>query len=245
MWSDDFEIAPGELFGEWLHQEIAANAHIERNGFMPDRVRSAAARLQADRPASERYTAVVPWLDSFYAFTAPGPYVYFGRRLLERCPHEDSAAFVVAHEIAHHDLGHLDLFAGPFARRLASLTAGAVAVLFFRTLQKRIYSPERELAADNRAIDLCLQAGYDPEKCLYFFHILELIYLDYGDLKAVFGLDSESDQELSPEASLVTKARIWLYQRERGYLPVQDRLAAIKEYLAWRHGFGEIRIRGA
>ena len=245
MWSGDFEIAPGELFGEWLYKEIAANAYIEQNGFMPDRVRAAAARLQDDRPATERYVGIVPMLDSFNAFTAPGKYVYFGRRLLERCPHEDSAAFVIAHEIAHHDLGHLDLFAGGFARRLAKLTAGAIAVLFFRILQKRIYSPERELAADRRAIDLCLRAGYDPAKCLYLFHIMELIYLDYGDLGAVFGLDPDSDQELSAEASLTTKARIWLYQRERGYLPVQDRLAELKEYLAWMHGFGEIRLRGA
>lgn len=245
MWSGDFEIASGEWFGEWLYKEIAANAYIEQSGFMPDRVRSAAMRLQTMRPAAERYIAVVPWLESFYAFTAPGKYVYFGRRLLERCPHEDAAAFVIAHEIAHHDLGHIAIFAGPFARRLASLTAGAIAVLFFRILQKRIYSPEWELAADRRAIDLCLEAGYDPEKCLYLFHLLELIYLDYGDLGAVFGLDPQSDQELSPEASLATKARIWLYQRERGYLPVQDRLGEIKEYLAWRHGFGELRLRGA
>ena len=212
---------------------------------MPDRVAAAAARIQNNRPSAERYIGVVPWLSSFYAFTAPGKYVYFGRRLLERCPSEDSVAFVVAHEIAHHDLGHLDLFAGRFAKRLAGMAAGTVAVLFFRMLQKRIYSPEWELAADRRAIDLCLEAGYDPEKCLYFFHILELIYMDYGDEEAVFGLDSESDQELSPEASVVTRARIWLYQRERGYLPVRDRLAELKEYLAWRHGYGEIRLRGA
>jgi hypothetical protein len=245
VWSSDFEIAPGELFGEWLYKEIAANAHIEQNGFMPDRVRAVAARLQDDRPAAERYVAIVPWLDSFYAFTGPGKYVYFGRRLLERGPHEDSVAFVVAHEIAHHDLGHLNYFAGPLARRMASLSAGALAVLFFRTLLRRVYSPEQEMAADYRAVDLCIRAGYHPDKFLYLFHVLELIFLDYGDLKGVFGLDTESDQELSPEASLVTKARVWLYQRERGYLPIQDRLAAIKEYCAWRHGFGEIHLRGA
>lgn len=238
-------MAPNEWFGEWLYKEIAANVAIERNGFMPDRVRAVAARLQHDRPAVERYEGIVPLIDSFYAFTAPGKYVYFGRRLLERCPHEDSVAFVIAHEIAHHDLGHLDFFAGPFARRLARVSLGALAVLFFRTLQKRIYSPERELQADFRAVDLCMRAGYDPNRFLYVFHVMELIYLDYGDLKAVFGLDSDSDQELSPEATLATKARIWLYQRERGYLPIQDRLAAIKEYCAWRHGFGEIRLRGA
>ena len=230
MWSGDFEIAPGEWFGEWLHGEIADGAFLERNGFMPDRVRAAAERLQRDRPADERFVVEVPWLDAFNAFTAPGRYIYFGRRLLERCPHEDSAAFVIAHEIAHHDLGHFEDFAGPFARRAARWQAGMLAVLFFRFLQNRIYSPERELDADRRAMDLCLSAGYDPAKCLYLFHILELIALDYGDLGAVFGLDPESDRELSDEATLVTKARIWLYQRRRGYLPIQDRRAELRRY---------------
>jgi predicted Zn-dependent protease len=119
----------------------------------------------------------------------PGKYIYFARRLLERCPHEESAAFVVAHEIAHHDLGHMGIFNGPFTRQAARLDAGKLAVLFFRMLQKRIYSPEWELAADRHAIDLCLKAEYDPAKCLYLFHVLEMIALDVGDLGAVYGLD--------------------------------------------------------
>ena len=112
-------------------------------------------------------------------------------------------------------------------------------------LQKRIYSPEWELDADRRAIDLCLEARYDVAKCLYVFHFLELIYLDYGDLGAVYGIDPESDQELSSEASLVTKARIWLYSRRRGYLPIQDRRAELERYLASTHGLKNIRARNA
>jgi len=78
---------------------------------------------------------------------------------------------------------------------------------------------------------VCLAAGYDGAKCLYVFRILEIIALDYGDLGMVFGLDTESDQELSPEASTMTKTRIWLYQRRRGYLPIQDRLAMARDHL--------------
>ena len=245
MWSDDFELEPGEWFGEWLYREIAENIHIEKRGFMPERVRDAAARLQPSRPESQRFKAVVLWLDAFNAFTAPGQYIYVGRRLVERLPHEDSVAFIVAHEIAHHNLGHLAIFRGPFARHAARLQAGALAVLFFRLLQKRIYSPEWELAADRRAADLCLQAGYDLGKCFYFFHIAELIALDYGDINAVYGLDAESDQELSTEANLVTKARIWLYARQRGYLPLQDRRAELLRYVKEAHNISGIRLRGA
>jgi hypothetical protein len=231
VWSSDFEIGSREWFGECLHQQVADTSLLEQNGFMPDRVRTAAERLQRDRPLAERFVVEIPWIDAFTAFTAPGKYIYFGRRLLERCPHEDSAAFVIAHEIAHHDLGHLAMFTGPLSRRAARFDAGILAVLFFRLLQKRIYSPEHELAADRRAVELCLRAGYDIEKCLYVFHVMELIALDYHDLGAVYGLDPDSDQELSQEASLVTKARIWLYQRKRGYLPIQDRRAELAKYV--------------
>ena len=245
VWSSDFEISPGEWFGDWLHSQIDENVHFEKNGFMPDRVRTVADRLQQTRPAGERYVVEVPWIESFSAFTAPGRYVYFGRRLLERCPHEDSVAFVIAHEIAHHDLGHLELFTGPFARHAARLEVGMLAILFFRMLQKRIYSPEWELAADFAAIDQCIAAGFDVAKCLWVFHILELIALDYGDLGMVYGLDPESDKEVSPEASTFTKARIWLYQRQRGYLPIQDRGAEVTRYAQKVTGLPKIRTRGA
>ncbi|HET7584786.1 MAG TPA: M48 family metalloprotease [Gemmatimonadaceae bacterium] len=243
MWSGDYQLPSGEWFGDWLHALVAENAFIEQSGSMPDRVRAAATRLQAHRPATERFTVEVPWLHEFTAFTAPGRFIYFSRRLLERCPHEEAAAFVIAHELAHHELGHLDFFRYTFARRAARLSGPHLAMLFFRSLQKRIYSVERETAADRHAMDLCLRAGYDPGKCLYLFHILELIALDFGDVNAVFGLDPESDRELDPDASAILKARIWLYQQQRGYLPIQDRLGALLRYLEERKI--QVRLQGA
>ena len=229
--SSDFEIEPGVSFGTWLHAQVAENAFFERNGFMPDRARRVAEQLQLDRDADARFTVEVPWLRVFTAFTAPGQFIYFSRRLLERCPDDETTALVIAHEIAHHDLGHLDLFRGAFGRHAARLGAGSVAVLFFRMLQKRIYSPEWEIAADRRALELCIAAGYDPYKCLRLFDVLERWSLDHGDLEGVYGLDPESDDELSSEASLFVKARIWVYQRQRGYLPIQDRRALLRRHL--------------
>jgi hypothetical protein len=135
---------------------------------------------------------------------------------------------------------YLGLKVGPIFAR-----TGSLAVLFFRLLQKRIYSPEWELATDRHAIDLCIKARYDVAKCMYLFHILELIALDYGDLRAVYGLDTGSDRELSDEASLITKARVWLYSRERGYLPIQDRRAELMRHLEREHGITGIRPRNA
>ena len=236
MSSTDFLLEPGLTFGDWLHAELADNVFLEKAGFMQEWCDRVAQQLQADRPAAEHLQIEIPWLTSFTAFTAPGRYVYISRRLLERLPHDHALAFVLAHEIAHHDLGHLNLFTGPFARHAARLRAGELAILFFRMLQKRIYSPEWELDADRHALELCLRAGFDGQRGLRFFHIAEQWALDYGDLNAVYGLYKESDDELSPEASVLTKARIWLYQRQRGYLPIRDRRAraevALGELLA-------------
>jgi Zn-dependent protease with chaperone function len=68
---------------------------------MPDRVRTVADRLQQNQPTGERFIVEIPWLDASTAFTAPDRYIYFGKRLLERCPDEETTAFVITHEIAH------------------------------------------------------------------------------------------------------------------------------------------------
>lgn len=227
----DFEVEDGLTFGEWLKQEIEELVFIERNGFFVDQVDRVATRLQADRPIEDRLEVLIPWSPVPTAFTAPGRYIYFNRRLLERCPTDEVVAFVVAHEIAHHDLGHLTLIHGPLTKGLASLGLGAMALAVFRSLQSRLYGPEDECAADRAGLDLCIRAGYDAEKCLRLFHVFEQIALDLGDIEAVYGLEEESDSELSPDAPFMTKARIWLWQRHRGYLPIQDREAELRRYL--------------
>ena len=226
--STDFEVEPGLTFGEWLRREIEAEVVIEQSGFFVEQVQRVAARLQPDRPEAEQFRVLVPWMWMPTAFTAPGQYVYFGRRLLERCRNDEAVAFVIGHEIAHHELGHLDYFRNRLARRIARLEVGQLAVLFFRMLQRRLYSVEFECAADLHALQLCVRAGYDAEKCIAFFDTMASIYLDWGDLDGVYGLDEASDRELSPDADLMTKARIWLWLRTRGYLPIQDRKAELE-----------------
>ena len=232
MHPTDFELEPGLLFGDWLHREIAESVYLEKAGFMQDWCDRVALQLQCTRPEHARFVIEIPWLVCFNAFTAPGRYIYISRRLLERLPHDHALAFVLAHEIAHHDLGHLSLFTGPFSRHAARLRSGELTILFFRILQKRIYSPEWELEADRRALELCVTSGFDGRKCLRFFHTAEQRALDLGDLDAVYGLDEKSDDELSPEASIFTKARIWLWQRQRGYLPIRDRRARAEAALS-------------
>ena len=98
--ADDLEL------GEWFHQQIAKAFLVKRSEW----VDGIAARLQSTRPATERLDVTVVWLSEMTAFTAPGRYIYVTGRLMEYCPGEASLAFTLAHEVAHHDLGHLQYF---------------------------------------------------------------------------------------------------------------------------------------
>ncbi len=231
--SGDFALAEGITFGEWVHAQLHRHVTFERDGWAVEQVQRIAMRLQAERPPLERLYVEVPWLRFRTAFTLPGRYVYFGRGLLECCPDDETAAFVIAHELAHHDLGHLDLFPkwmGLFVRRWG----GQIVVMAMEGVERRLYGPERECAADQRGLELCIAAGYAPERCLRFFHIAEQLATDAGDLDIVYGPDVEDDDELSPEASLYTKVRMWSWQRTRGYLPIRDRHTALRRFLASR-----------
>jgi hypothetical protein len=185
--------------------------------------------VQGDVEEPKRLCVEVPWLKEFTAFTAPGQYVYLSRRLLEVCRTDEAVAFVVAHEVAHHRLGHTEIF----PEWLAELTGPQIPMLLtalYRSIEARLYGPEREVAADRMAIDLCVRAGYEPGKCLEIFNVLEKFALDIGDLDIVFGPDI-SDDELDPDAPLSTRLRVWLWQRTRGYLPLRDRRREIVRHL--------------
>ena len=228
--SDDFQIEKGMSFGDWLHQQISDAAYFEQEAWAIDRVRRVEDRLQASRGDSERLLVEIPWLDVFTAFTAPGRYIYFSRRLYERCATDEHVAFVIAHEIAHHDLRHVDLFAG-WAPKIISLPGASLFALAFHALERRLYGPENECAADRHAIELCLTAGYDGLSCVSLFDILEHYALDMGDLDIVHGPDDASDDELDEDAPWTTKAQIWAWQRKRGYLPIRDQRQMLLDHL--------------
>ena len=216
-------------FGDWLYRELIADVHREETGWAPERVERVAARLQADRAEGVRLVPIVLWIRVFTAFTTVGRYIYVGRRLLERCADDESAAFLVAHEIAHHDLGPLS--APDWLPEGVRERGGRIMASLYASMAHRVHGPERECAADRYALDLCVRAGYDAVKCLELFGVLESNAAEVGDEDMIHGPDTESDDELAPDASGGTRARIWLWQRSRGYLPIRDRRAALVRYL--------------
>ena len=229
----DFEFEKGALLGEWLHDRMHEAMHFEDEAWATERVARVEGRLQANRPPAQRLVVEIPWLDEVTAFTAPGRYIYFGRRLYERCPRDEEVAFVISHEIAHHDLGHVNLFAG-WAPKITKLPGASLFAIAFHALERHLYGPQKECDADRHGLDLCLSAGYDGQKCLGLFHILEQYALDMGDDDMVYGPDMESDDELDENASWKTKAQIWAWQRRKGYLPVRDRCQMVRKHLLKR-----------
>ncbi len=217
-------------FGEWFREQIAKAFVVKRSEW----VDSIAARLQSRRPAAEQRTVIVVLLSDMTAFTAPGQYIYVTGRLMEYCYGEAALAFTIGHELAHHDLGHLQYFPRWF-RDVAANWITEVIFLVVHGVQHFFYSPERESAADRHALDLCIRAGYDPHDCLQLFDQLEARLLDLGDIAGVYG-PQESDDELLPTAPVLTKLRMWAWQRTRGYLPVRDRRKALEVYLNERRG---------
>jgi hypothetical protein len=85
--------------------------------------------------------------------------------LYEQCATDDQVALVVAHEIAHHDLGHINLFAG-WADTIIGLPGATLFAFAFHALERRIYGPEKEREADRHGMDHCPAAGYNGNRAL-------------------------------------------------------------------------------
>ncbi len=68
-------------------------------------------------------------------------------RASTRCYTDEQVAFVISHEISHHALGHVNLFAGwaPRLTKLAGVTLFAFAV---HALERHLYGPKTECDAD-------------------------------------------------------------------------------------------------
>jgi len=215
--------------GEIIYEALAENCLFETEKWAIDLIDKVMDNFHKHCDLKKDYEVVIPWLNEYSAFTASGRHIFFARKLFQECPKEAMVAFVIAHEIAHHKLDHMSAFPETFIDNLISDMKIFIAGNM-RFILSRLYGPEQECDADRLAIEMCIQAGYDPFECLEIFDKLEKIALDTNDLGAVFGPD-EADDELMPDAPKMTKLKIWLYQRKRGYLPIRDRRYMILHHL--------------
>ena len=175
-----------------LHAELLAEFATETEAWVGQRLAAVMAWLNAVRTDGIPLSAHCLAIRECTAFTTPGPHIYIGRRLLERLPSDACVAFVLSHEVAHHDLRHLDLFRG-WSDLPPRGAVGSLTTVVFRNLSHRMYGPTRESQADQYAVELCLDAGYDGERCLHAFDILEIESLSRGDIDGVFGPENLLD----------------------------------------------------
>jgi hypothetical protein len=216
-------------FGEWLHAELMRDYSRETEDSARERVQRAADTLQVQRFPEARRRVEILWIGLPTAFAALGRYVYISGELLELLRSEDAVAFVLAHEIAHHDLGHLDLF----QRRAMwqHLPGGDLLTLVLYMAQRLATSPEMERDADARALDLCLRAGYQGARCIEVFDVLETIVLDTGDIEGVYG--PEAAGTIAEDAPpWLARTQVWMRERARGYPSVRERKEALQARLS-------------
>jgi Zn-dependent protease with chaperone function len=163
---------------------------VERGGWAGERVQRVTERLQRDVPEAQRLETLVLWMDDHNAFTTQGRTIYISRRLLERLPDDDAAAFVIAHELAHHRLGHVPA--------LPASWLGIARLLLVRLETAWVATPARETDADLLAIEMCIDAGYDPERCIVALQHLVNVSLDYGDVDGVLGPEEQTSARSHP-----------------------------------------------
>jgi predicted Zn-dependent protease len=211
-----------QAVAEEIHAELMRSFGMETEAWATERLDRVMSRLNAARSGRSPLTAHVLWIRNFTAFTTPAPRVYVGRMLLERLPTDEAVAFVLAHEAAHHDCGHLDLFAGWLEMMPRGKTA-VIAASVFRHLEHRLYGAEREAEADKYALDLCLRAKYDGDKCIQAFEVLEQGALDRGDVDGVFGPENLLDPTDPGQGGTAFAIQKWIWTRAQRYLPLRER----------------------
>ena len=218
---------PRADFSEWLHAELLRDFVTEREAWAVDRVTRVQQRLNECRPSKPPLETTILGIAPPLAFTLAGHHVYLSRRLLERLPTDDAVAFVLAHEAAHHDLGHFDLFTG-WGRVLPRTHSATYVAILAALFEHHTYGPERENAADAYGVELSLKAGYSGELAVQALSILETIALNSGDIAGVYGPENLLDSTDPKRDSASYQVQRWVWTHLHGYHPLHERVATVR-----------------
>ena len=221
--------------GERLHSVLLRAYGLRERDFSHECVDRVMIELNAVRGAERPMTGEVLWMSAPNAFTLPGQYCYISRRFIERCGSDAPVAFVMAHEIAHHDLGHLH-HAEAWAASAAAHAPLRLAALALYGLARLIYSRDMELAADAYALELCRKAGFEPKQCLEAVDILTWYLLDNHNTDAVYGTDVELELDPQQATNLIEKvyieSRLWLARHRRSHPAIYERRQLLLSQIA-------------
>ncbi|HZB94103.1 MAG TPA: M48 family metalloprotease [Stellaceae bacterium] len=221
--------------GERLHSLLLQAHGMKTRDFAHGAVDRVMTALNANRGPWQPMVAEVLWLGPPLAFTLPGRYCYISRTFIERTASDAPVAFALAHEIGHHDLGHLER-AESWAANAAEYAPLKLAALALSQLSHWIYSREKELAADAYALELCSKSGFELRKCLECFDILSRFMLDHHDVDGVYGTDEELELDpkfaANPIDRLYVEGRLWIARHRRWHPSIHERRQALLARIA-------------
>jgi predicted Zn-dependent protease len=223
--------------GEWLYARLVAEYAEESESWATERVARVMGRLNAVRaacpmPGAAPYplTAHILWVGAMNAFAMPGRYIYLTRELLQRFGDDEPIALVLAHEAAHHDLGHVRLLR-PALSRLRGLPGNVLLFTLLRVAERLAYGADQEEAADRYGLDLCLAAGYNGKTCLELFDALEAYLLDHRDIDGVFGPEEAIGAKEGGLERWSAQFRAEAWRRLRGYPSLRARRTSLERQL--------------
>jgi predicted Zn-dependent protease len=143
-----------------------------------------ALAMASDKPETfGGYHFLIMDSDEINAFAAPGGFIFVSRGMLKLCKSEDDLAAVLAHEIAHVQLGHAigaisnsrwtqaftilgtesaKSFGGEQLAQLTEAFEGSINDIT-TTLMTSGYARKQEKQADEVAITILTRVGYDPK----------------------------------------------------------------------------------
>jgi predicted Zn-dependent protease len=212
---------------ERIHGVLLRGFGLRSRDFSHGIVERVMAALNEARAPLPPVAAEVLWMSAPIAFTLPGHYAYISRSFLEFCRSDAPAAFALAHEIGHHDLGHTDRIGRVLAAEGLAHAPEQLAVFVLEAISGLLYSRERELAADSYALDLCRRAGFDVKKCLECFDILTRYALDHHDLDGVYGNDDELELDPAQASNAIGRLylglRLWCARHRRSHPSLHER----------------------
>ena len=176
-----------DKLGRAVFDFFKKNTVIEGSTWAKERVESVLENIHRVRGNKRKFKVIIPWLKTPLAFTLPGRYVFVSRNFFQLCANDEQFAFVVAHEIAHHDLRHVEVNLPRWFSRIINDEVHVAIWMLQRMLLSQETRYEQEFEADALALQMCIEAGYDPDKCLGLFRVMEKLLLDFRNIDAVFG----------------------------------------------------------
>lgn len=200
---------------------VTSRDHVDGVDWSVALAHEAFAVLKSVLPNISHYRIRVLHNPNYLAFTAAGNHIFLTRTLLELCRSVEMAAFVIAHEIAHHELGHVPVTSEGVRGRLK------IAMLRLRDAVAPFARARKEIAADLFALDMCTRAGLSGGGCLRIFQILEKRTLDKGGIESTLGSDEFYRAEMS---SFARRWKIGLYLLRHANYPIR-----VRRILAERH----------